>query len=258
MARKDSQILLIKILEDGNSISFESVQEMKKISSYIKAAPLIIAVKAGGKLEDNVVYSRFGISTLNFNTFKNCIENRFLFIRRTKAGLTASLTGDRLKQVREDGGISLNNLAQRIGVSTRMISKYENENVDIRVNKALKLYDIFGHSIFNKINVFESEKINFEETKSDISIKYNELGFESTEIKKMPFDVIAKKEKELIFTEVGDKINPQFQSLSKLIDSDTLIIFKKKKPKEIPGLTKKEFFRFEEADELIKFLREFG
>ena len=51
-----------------------------------------------------------------------------------------------------------------------------------------------------------------------------------------PGDVwnLAKKEKDLILTEVGDKTNPQIKSLSKLIDANNLIIFKKKKPKNIP------------------------
>ena len=84
-----------------------------------------------------------------------------------------------------------------------------------------------------------------------------DLGFDATETKKTPFDIISKKDKEIILTEVSDKVNPQMQSLSKLLDADNLVIFNKKKPKNVPSMTKKEFMEFDEANELVKFLKEF-
>ena len=92
---------------------------------------------------------------------------------------------------------------------------------------------------------------------TEVSRKYIELGFDATETKKTPFDIIAKKDNELILTEVSDNVNPQMQSLSKLLDADNLIIFRKKKPKNMPSMTKKEFMDFEESNELVRFLKEF-
>jgi len=56
---------------------------------------------------------------------------------------------------------------------------------------------------------------------------------------------------------IGDKARPDFSSLSKLLDADNLVIFRKKKPKGMPSMTKKEFLEFEKANQLIKFLKEF-
>jgi len=47
------------------------------------------------------------------------------------------------------------------------------------------------------------------------------------------------------------------QSLSELLDADNLVIFNKKKPKDIPAVTRKEFLEFEKSNQLIKFLKEF-
>ena len=154
LARKETQILLIKILEDANSVSEEYTQEMQKISSYINGSVIIIAEKAGSKLEDNIVYSRFGIYTLNYNTFCSCVDNRFTFVKRDHAGLTARVIGNKLKQIREEECFSLASLSKRVGVSRRMIQKYEKGEADIGVNKALKLYDVFGGRIFDKIDIF--------------------------------------------------------------------------------------------------------
>src|SRR3989338_3473299 len=68
LVRKDAIILLIKVFEDANSASKNYVGEMSTIAAYIGATPVIIAEKAGAKLEDNVLYTRFDIYALNYIT----------------------------------------------------------------------------------------------------------------------------------------------------------------------------------------------
>lgn len=257
LARKDEQILLIKILEDANSISRQYTEEMVAIASYIKASPLIIAEKAGNKLENNVVYSRFSLYTLNFSTFFSCINNKFPFIRRSQAGLTASVVGRKLKEKREEMGYSLNALSKKLGVTSRMVIKYESENSEVTINRAMKLYDLFGYHVFNEIDIFGGNQKMRSKFETEVSKKYVELGFDATETKKTPFDIIARKGDELVLTEVSDKVNPQMESLSKLLDADNLVIFEKKKPKNMPSLTKEEFMDFDKANELVRFLKEF-
>lgn len=257
LARKNEQILLIKVLEDANSISKQYTEEMISIASYINASPLIIAEKAGARLEENIVYSRFDIYTLNFSTFLSCINNKFPFIKRSQAGLIASIVGKKLREKREELGYSLNALSKKIGVTSRMMMKYENEDSEITINKAMKLYDIFGHQVFDEVNIFSRKSSPQSRFETTVSKKYVELGFDATETKKTPFDIIARKDNELILTEVSDKVNPQMQSLSKLLDADNLVIFRKKKPKNMPSMTKKEFMDFDESNELVKFLKEF-
>jgi putative transcriptional regulator len=257
VAKGPEAILLIKVLENANSVKKEFTDEMHRISSYIDASPIIISEKAGTSLENNVIYSRFGIYTLNLQTFKKCIDNKFPFVKRTKAGLTASLIGNKLKNKREKEGYSINSLAKKLGVTNRMISRYENNNAEIRIERAIRVYEIFGDDVFDKINIFDSKKEIYENYKSKISKKYSDLGFKTMETRKVPFDIISKKDKEVIVTGIGDKTNPRLSSLSKLFDVDNLVIFKKKKPKDIPSLTKEEFMEFEKSNELVKFLKEF-
>jgi len=262
VARKDVTILLIKVLEDANAVSEAYAREMERVSAYVNGSPLIVSEKAGDKLQDNIVYSRFGVYTLNFNTFKNSVENKFPFVKRDHSGIKAQVIGNKLKEIREREGISLNEIARKVGVSKRMIQKYESGESEVSVNKALRLYNVFGHSVFDKIDVFGRKTISPTPppppaSRGDVVKKYSDLGFEAIDTKKVPFDVIAKKEKELILTKVGDKAQPELESLSKLVDADKLVIFKKERPKKIPALTKKEFMEFEKAKELIKFLKEF-
>ena len=255
IARKNTNILLLKIVNDANSLYKESIEEMEKISSYVNASPIIIAEKSGFILEDNVVYSRYGINTLNSKTFFNVLIKKFPFIKSDKGGIKIEIIGNKLKEKREQHDLSLNSLAEKLGVSARMISKYEQEISEISLKRALKLYELLG-DVFKSVDLFSRKEI-IETHFSDISRKYHNLGFESLETTKSPFDVIARREKEIILTNVGDKVEKDLVSFAKLIDSENLIIFERKKPKDIPSITKEEFLEFEKAQELIKFLKEF-
>jgi putative transcriptional regulator len=256
VARKDSRIILIKVLLDANAITEEYAVSMKKVSSYISASPIVVAEKAGDRLQDNVVYTRFGVFTLNQATFKNAIENKLPFIMSTNAGLTASVSGERLRKKIGEAGYSLGMVSRKIGVSKSMIAKYE-KGSDISFNKAKALYSLFGPGVFQAVDVFSELKSYPEKSGSIFVKKYGALGFEASEARKVPFDIVARKEKEVIFTKIGDNTNPQLESLTKMVDADNLIIFKNRKPKKLPALTKKEFMDFESANELIKFLKEF-
>ena len=257
LARKQDRILLIKALEDANSVTKEYVDEMNMMSSYIGAVPVIICEKAGNKLDENVIYMRFGMYTLNLDTFVNSIRNRFPFVKRTQAGFTVSIDGNKLRKKREEMGYSLYNLSKKIGVTSRMIGQYEKGHSQVTIAKAMKIHGIFGDNVFNEVNIFASKREIHSKYKSDVSGKYVQLGFNASDSNKTPFDIIAKKDEEIILTSVGDKTRKDFASLSKLLDADNLIIFNKKKPKNVPAITKKEFLEFEKANELIKFLKEF-
>jgi len=259
LARKGEQILLIKVLADANAISEEYASEMRKVADYLQASPLIVAEKAGRKLEDNVVYARLGIYALNLATFKNAVENQHPFIQSTKAGLVASIDSRKLRESRERQGISLAELSRKVGVSRQMIQRYEAKNAEITVMKASKMRDVFGNAIFRRVDIFshpvqggEGE----ESGKGTVALKYRKLGFRALQTRKTPFDVIAKKGKDIILTDVGDKVNPNITPVSRLLDADKLVIFRKKKPKDIPAMTQEEFLAYQEADELVKFLRE--
>lgn len=258
LARKEERIILIKVIEDANSLNQESINEMKKVASYVDAIPLLVTEKSGNKLQDNIVYSRFGVFTINRVTFQNALQQKLPFIKSGKAGLIASVDGKKLRQKREEEEMSLKELSRNLGVSKRMITNYENYNSDIAIRKAWKLYDLFGTEVFRHIDIFsEMEKIVYN-CVSDVGKKYSELGFNAVETKRNIFDIIAKKEKELILTTVGDNFNKELSSLSRLLDAESLIVFERKKPQiEIPKIAKEEFLELENEKELIKRIKEF-
>lgn len=263
LARNSERILIIKVLNDANSISPELAGEMLKICSFLSGTPMVIAEKAGEPLEDGVVYSRFGVYSFNYNTFRSCLENRFPIVVSSRAGFTASVSGEKLRREREAGGFSLGALSRKVGVSRRMIAKYESNAADVSFRSALALNRIFGSGIFNKVDVFGAVKGAFAGQQSEIARKYGELGFRASDMKKVPFDVVARLQKELILTEVSPRsANPNLVPIQHLLGADALVILdgksdSDKAKKKLPSLQKIDFLDMKSAQELIRFLREF-
>ncbi|MBI3033566.1 hypothetical protein HYY72_00205 [Candidatus Woesearchaeota archaeon] len=259
VARRGDSILIIKVLNDANSISFELAREMSRIASLISAAPLIIAEKAGSFLDDGVVYLRFGVRTISIRTFEDCINNRLPFVTSNQSGLTASIDARRLAEEMAAQGYSLTYLSGRVGVSKQMIARYRVEKSEISIKKAHMMQRIFGDRIFERVDIFSSGEETPLEKQSVEALKYESLGFKAVDAKKAPFDIVAKKGREIIFTDVGDNPHPELESITRLIDAEKLVIFDRKKPSDrsIPNISREEFLDLDTANELIKFLREF-
>ena len=74
VARKDLVILLLKTFLNIDSINEHNSHEMKQLSNIFLASPIIIGEKSrNGLLEDGVIYERYDIPTISFNTLKNMI-----------------------------------------------------------------------------------------------------------------------------------------------------------------------------------------
>ncbi len=258
IARKGGRILLIKTLSDANAVSDEYAEQMKNVGRYINASPVIVAERAGQSLKDNVAYSRNGVCTLTQATFRNAVESRHPYVFSSRAGLAANINSERLKSAAEERGLSMSDISRRIGVSRRMMAKYE-AGSSMTLGNAQKMYDILGHHVFEKIDIFSRRSMERHNLESPITRKYSELGFEASETRKVPFNVIARKNDELILTEVGDRANPHAASLSRIIDAENLVIYHNKRPRErdIPAMTREEFMEFEKSGELIRFIKEF-
>ena len=250
-------VMLIKILKDANSLSKENALQLLGISHFINASPIIIAEYSGEKLLDYVVYERFGIKTITFETFKKIILNKEVFFRSSKAGITLVINSEALRRNRIMLKMSLSDISSFVGVSRAMAYEYERRDSYVTMQKAMRFYKLFGKDVFKPVNLDFSKNFDFNpELKSVYSRKYSNLGFEAFDVK-TDFDVIAKKGKDIILTEIGDKRRLKSPLLSSIFSSFNFVIFKKKKPRKVPSMHEKEFFNLETSEQLINFIKSF-
>jgi putative transcriptional regulator len=257
VARKEGQVLLLKVVEDANSVQEGVIEQLQRIAEGIEGSALLVSVKAGQKLQDQVVYTRHGLSVVTVSTLQSVLKHKYPFVVSKPSGLTAKLLSNQLSEKLEELQLSLGGLSRKLGVSTRMVVKYKEGDAEISLQRALKLYDVLGGEVFAPVNIFTSEGGLFAESTTPVGLKYHELGFNAIDTKKVPFSLIAKKDSEIILTQVGDKVRKDTAALSQLVNAQDLVIFSKKKPRAMPALSREEFLEFEESAELLKFLKEF-
>ncbi|MFW9933674.1 MAG: transcriptional regulator, partial [Candidatus Thorarchaeota archaeon] len=64
VARKDSQLILIKVLSNIDALTEEDAIALQMVAHFFDATPLIVGVKTRrGDLDSGVVYKRYGVST---------------------------------------------------------------------------------------------------------------------------------------------------------------------------------------------------
>ena len=74
VARKNLLILLLKTFLNIDSINEQNAREMKQLANIFLASPIIIGEKSrNGPLEEGVIYERYDIPTIGFETLKNMI-----------------------------------------------------------------------------------------------------------------------------------------------------------------------------------------
>lgn len=256
LARKNGRILLIKVLEDKNALASSDADEMKSIASVLHASPLVIAEKAGSKLHDNIVYQSFGIPVVTASTFSSCIQDSFPVVQATSSGMAVQINKENFQEMMDISEYSPSALSRKIGISAKMLAKYRQGSL-MSLHKAFRLYELLGSSVFHSLDIFHSA-----DSPGKCSIyasrKFIHLGFNATEAEKAPCDIIARREDEIILTTLGDALDKNLGIVSKLLDADDLVIFRKKKPKEVPALTKEEFLEFKKARELIRFVKDYN
>jgi putative transcriptional regulator len=213
VAKKESVILLVKVLYNIDSFKPEMAEEMKIIAKLLKASPVVVGEKFKfDYLERGVVYTRYGLPVINTATFYDfVVEEVAPLVYSAPGGYYVRLDSERIRSARERLGISVGDIARHLGISRRAAKKYE-EGVDTSVENALKLEEILGTYVMKEIDVlnFVGEDVETEEIKevelqgkeAEIVEQLRCIGVKVYPIKHAPFDAVAKTDDESILTGV--------------------------------------------------------
>lgn len=158
-ARRREQLVLIKVPTNVGSIHAECASALQMISNYFEAAPLFIGEKSREKpLEDDTVYSRYNIYTINLKTLEDitCREI-YPLVEAGPGGYYVKLDGATIRKRRQKLGLSVGKLAGMVGISRRTLYGYENEMAKASVSSTYKLEWILGIPLIQSINVFQIE-----------------------------------------------------------------------------------------------------
>ena len=119
IARRDNTLLIIKILGNIDALSTEVAHELFSIARFLEGIPLVIGIKSCSKeLEDDVVYFRYKIPIITYQTLDNYMHGVAPFILAAPGGFYVNIDGEILQKTRHEKDISVGQLAHIAGVST--------------------------------------------------------------------------------------------------------------------------------------------
>ena len=215
VAKKESVILLVKVLYNIDSFKPEMAEEMKMVAKLLKASPVVVGEKFKfDYLERGVVYTRYGLPVINTATFYDfVVEGVAPLVYSAPGGYYVRLDSERIRTARERLGISIGDIARYLGISRRAAKKYE-EGVDTSVENALKLEEMLGTYVMKEIDVLnfiddddaaEGKKLELQELQgkeAEIVEQLRCIGVKVYPIRHAPFDAVAKTDDESILTGV--------------------------------------------------------
>jgi putative transcriptional regulator len=226
VARRDRILLIIKILSNVDAFNKENAEEMKTLAEALQASPIMIGERTGsGDIEEGIVYSRFNVPIINLQTLSDyMLEGVPPFIFAAPGGLYVKLDSQVLKEIREERGISLGNLAEVAGVSRRTIQMYEG-GMGAMIEVALRLEDFLKEPLVMPVDPFEYKTEDREryfelkaadEFSKQVFERLVALGFSVVPTCKAPFEALARDHRVLILTGMG-------QDESKLMEKAKMV-----------------------------------
>lgn len=273
VARKNLLILLLKTFLNIDSINENNAREMKQLANIFLASPIIIGEKSrNGRLEDGVIYERYDIPTISFETLKNMIiYKEYPEILADRGGYFVKIDGNVIKQYRDENSLSLKDLADLAHVSRATMYKYENEIVRANTETAMILEEILNTKVTLDIDLLkqpQKDQIEYSDDVNDLS----KLGYGVISTSKSPFDAVAKmkvpsKDSPLMANVEKNRTEKTLKrmaiplkDLSVVTTSEPVFIINNEKIKEsigtIPVIKSWELKEFENSKELLKMIRE--
>ena len=275
VARKKLLILLLKTFQNIDSINQTNAHEMKQLANIFLASPIIIGERSrNGFLEEGVIYERYDIPTIGFETLKNMIlYNEYPEILADRGGYFVKIDGNVIKQYREEYSLSLKDLADLAHVSRATMYKYENEIVRANTETAMILEEILNTKVTLDIDLLKQpQKEDIEFSNVDDTLDLSKLGYGVVSTNKSPFDAVAKmktSEKQSPLMANVEKNRTEktlkrmavpLKDLSVVTTSEPVFIINNEKIKEsigtIPVIKSWELKEFENSKELLKMIKE--
>jgi len=274
IARRDKQLLIVKALTNIDSLSTDDAEQLRILANAMGGSPMVIGLhSSSAKLEDGILYSRFGIPIISEATFhEHILEGVPPFVYAAPGGLYVRLDGELLRKIRQDRKISLGALAEIAGVSRKAIQMYES-GMGAMIDIAARLEEFLNEPIVVPLDPFSYTKEvartlkSFDEFRGlnrDVFQMLKEIGYSVVPTVRCPFDALAREEDVLLLTGVEE--NPQMTmrkarvvgNISRVTEKKSVIFVREQRSVEsiegTPLITEDELRRADDTDDVLELI----
>ncbi len=212
VARRDDQLLIVKVLQNVDALSKATADELRVIARTLRGAPVVIGERSGtGPLEEGVIYTRFDVPILSRKTFLEFFEEGVPpFIYSAPGGLYVRLDAEALRRLREERQLSLGSLAEMAGVSRRTIQMYLG-GMSASIDVATRLEEVLGEPLVMPVDPFSIMRevkealrspVVLEAFEKALFLRLQRLGFDVLPTVRSPFDAFTQHDEKTLLTGV--------------------------------------------------------
>ena len=208
IAARKNRILLIKVLQNIDALSRGQAENLKLVASNLGASPLLVGEQTRiEKLRAGVVYERYGVPSVNFQTFQRLIEDGIMpTIYSDRGGLYVKIDSEVLHEARGQKQLTQRELAEIVGVNKKVIYEHEKQQLRMLLEIAQKLEKVLHKKLIREADILkiaeEKEKTQPKDAmERGVGKKLKDIGFSIDYIHGAPFDILAR-EKALVISDV--------------------------------------------------------
>lgn len=236
IAKKGAETLILKVFENIDAVHEEQAIELQKLSAIFNSTILILGNKSKAfELKGNVIYERYGISTISIKTLENFLNGKMPSVNYFKGKEIVGLDSEKLRDSRQKMNLPYSAVAKKIGTTIESIYRYE-KGAKCSLETAKKLEDFYDCRVIKEIELFERKPVDerkiFENQTDSIALeKIKKLGAKIAVFQHAPFKALSSPEDKILIEEGKNKqeIKRKAQNLEKtkaIISSHSVIISK--------------------------------
>lgn len=268
IAARREHLILIKILLNIDGMNEEQATSLRTVSYFLSAYPMVVAVKTNREfLNDEMIYSRFQLPVVTPGTLNTVLEEEAVAIKSAKGRHTAEIDAAALREKRSEMKMSMQELADAVGISKKALYEIETKRVNPtvetleRLEKQLKIDLKTNYEMKVAEKTFMKPKDEFERT---VDKELKRMGMESSSVRYAPFEIIGREKFSVItsLSKDGLKIKREartVRSLSDILATSGFFVAKKSEGKAVSGvpvLLESELPEIDTPKELKKVIKE--
>ncbi len=278
-ARRGDDVILLKILGNIDAFNARTGAEMRRLSEYLNATPLVIGLRTRNEeLKPGVVYFRHGVPVFSPDTALDLfVEEVPPLIYAAPGGLYVNIDGEVLADAREERGWSLGQLAQELGVSRRTVSKYE-DGMDASVDVAAQLEELFEEPLTGPVQVLDDyesvqdaddppEGPDVDPDDQPVVTVLTRVGYEVHPTERAPFKTVSENESEQdqvltghsTFTKAAEKRARIMSSVGRVTRTRSVYVVDRAPRESVEGtalIEKEELENLQRSDDFRDLIQE--
>jgi|GEM_PF-910224 len=263
--------LFIKVLANVDNLHREEGSELNRLAGAFSSRAVIVGDHAGmEKLHDDIVYQRFKNLCVNLRTLKHLLSGESISRFTERGQLLVKVDGDKIRDLREEMGLTRNELAGLLGCSSQAVYRIETQDrmSEDTYEKALALFKR-GFSLDGITTVKEnrtdiSKDVGYNPTqkgqlgdplKRRVTSELTRLHFNSVSFNS-PIDFALEDKPLLTPVSMSEAEMRRKQrvakSLSEVLYCDVLHITRERRARRLPCISIDELKKAESKEEILE------